>query len=137
VVLAVVLAVELVVELVVVVPVEALARAVLREQAAALRVLLPIRRPILEARPGAAPILRRWVVRTPVRTPTSMTRTARMKEIKIAHPVAAETEYRRMLLRLLIESETGSRSLSDSYLEIGAVCLSRRPSRTHKGRPGA
>jgi hypothetical protein len=50
--------VELVVEPVVVVPVEALTRAVLPEQPAAVQVLLPIRRPILEARPGAAPILR-------------------------------------------------------------------------------
>jgi hypothetical protein len=86
----VVLVVELV-ELVVVVPVEALARAVLPEEAALVRVLLPIRRPILEARPGAAPTLRSVVIRTPVRTPTPMSRTARMKEIKIAHPVAAET----------------------------------------------
>jgi hypothetical protein len=93
----VVLAVELVVELVVVVPVEALARAMLPEQAAAVRVLLPIRRPILEARPGAAPILRSGVIRTPVRTPTPVTRTARMKEIKIAHPAADETQRRRML----------------------------------------
>jgi hypothetical protein len=47
-----------VVELVVVVPVEVLARAVLAAQAAAVRALLPIRRQILQARPGAAaPIL--------------------------------------------------------------------------------
>ena len=46
------------VEQVVVVPVEVLARAVLLAQAAAVRALLPIRRPILQARPGAAaPIL--------------------------------------------------------------------------------
>jgi hypothetical protein len=79
------------VEVEVVVPVEALARAVLPEQAAAVRVLLPIRRPILQARPGAALILRSWAIRTPVRTPTPITRTARTKAIKIAHPVAAET----------------------------------------------
>jgi hypothetical protein len=47
------------VEQVLVVPVEVLARAVLPAQAAAARALLPIRRPILQARPGAAaPILR-------------------------------------------------------------------------------
>jgi hypothetical protein len=40
-----------------VVPVEVPARAVLPEQAAAVRVLLRIRLPILQARPGAAPIL--------------------------------------------------------------------------------
>jgi len=40
---------------------EALARAVLPEQAAAVRVLQPIRRPILEVRRGAAPILLAWV----------------------------------------------------------------------------
>ena len=38
-------------------PVEVPARAVLPEQAAAVRVLLRIRLPILQARPGAAPIL--------------------------------------------------------------------------------
>jgi hypothetical protein len=41
----------------VVVPVEVLARAVLPEQAAAVRVLLRIRLRIPQARPGAAPIL--------------------------------------------------------------------------------
>jgi hypothetical protein len=66
---------------------EALARAMLPEQAAAVRVLLPIRRPILQEPPGAAPT---WVIRTPLRTSTPMTRTAQMKEIKIAHIVAAE-----------------------------------------------
>ena len=45
------------VEQVLVVPVEVLARAVLPEQAAAVRVLLRIRLRILQARPGAAPIL--------------------------------------------------------------------------------
>jgi hypothetical protein len=73
------------------VPVEALARAVLEEQAAAARVLLPIqvqRRPIREGRRGAAPILAAWAIRTPAAPPT---RTARMTgEIKIAHPVPAE-----------------------------------------------
>jgi hypothetical protein len=44
-------------EQVLVVPVEVLARAVLPAQAAALRALLPIRQLILQARPGAAPIL--------------------------------------------------------------------------------
>jgi hypothetical protein len=78
--------------------VAALPREVLPEQAAAVRVLLPIRRPILEARQGAATTLRSWIIRTPVRTPTPKTRTARMKEIKIVHPVAAETRCRRMLL---------------------------------------
>jgi hypothetical protein len=66
----------------VVVPERVLARAVLPEGA-----LLP-QRPILEARPEGAPTLL-WVIRTPVRTPTAM-RAARMKEIKIVHPVAAE-----------------------------------------------
>jgi hypothetical protein len=70
--LVVELVVGLVVELLVVVPGEALARAVLREQAA-VRVLLPIRRPILEARPGAAPILRAWAIRTPTRIPGALT----------------------------------------------------------------
>jgi hypothetical protein len=86
------------VELVVLVPVEVLARAVLPEQAAAARVLLPIQPQILQARPGAAaPILRAWVIRGPVRTPTPMTRAAQLIEIKIARPVAAESQCTRML----------------------------------------
>jgi hypothetical protein len=71
--------------------VEALARAVLPEAAAA-RVLLRIRRPIREARQGAALILRAWAIRASIRTLAPPTiRTARTtREVKIAHPVAAE-----------------------------------------------
>ena len=61
------------VEQVLVVPVEVLARAVLPAQAAAVRALLPIRRPILQARPGAAaPILRQAIQTPEVWTPTPM-----------------------------------------------------------------
>ena len=61
------------VEQVLVVRVEALARAVLPAQAAAIRALLPIRRQILQARPGAAAPILQQVIRTPeVWTPTPM-----------------------------------------------------------------
>jgi hypothetical protein len=61
------------VEQVLVVPVEVLARAVLPAQAAAIRALLPIRRQILPARPGAAAPILQQAIRTPeVWTPTRM-----------------------------------------------------------------
>jgi hypothetical protein len=71
----------------------------------------------------------------------------RARHVAVRHRGVARTRHvaagrRGIAVRTLCfnmgpESETGSRSLSDSYLEIGAVCLSRRPSRTHKSRPGA
>jgi hypothetical protein len=61
------------VEQALVVRVEVLARAVLPAQAAAIRALLPIRRQILQARPGAAAPILQQVIRTPeVWTPTPM-----------------------------------------------------------------
>jgi hypothetical protein len=61
------------VEQVLVVPVEVLARAVLPAQAAAIRALLPIRRQILQVRPGAAARILQQAIRTPeVWTPTPM-----------------------------------------------------------------
>jgi hypothetical protein len=53
------------VEQVLVVPVEVLARAVLPAQAAAIRAVLPIRRQILQARPGAAAPILQQAIRTP------------------------------------------------------------------------
>jgi hypothetical protein len=55
------------------VPVEVLVRAVLAAQAAAAQALLPIRRQIPQARPGAAAPILQQVIRTPeVWTPTPM-----------------------------------------------------------------
>jgi hypothetical protein len=60
-------------EQVLVVPVEVLVRAVLPAQAAAAQALLPIRRQIPQARPGAAGPILQQVIRTPeVWTPTPM-----------------------------------------------------------------
>jgi hypothetical protein len=70
---AVVEEVVVLVEQVLVVPVEVLVRAVLPAQAAAARALLPIRRQIPQARPGAAAPILQQVIRTPeVWTPTPM-----------------------------------------------------------------
>ena len=61
------------VEQVLVVPVVVLARVVLPAQATAIRALLPIRRQILQARPGAAAPILQQAIRTPeVWTPTPM-----------------------------------------------------------------
>jgi hypothetical protein len=69
----VVVVVVVLVEQVLVVPVEVLAAALLPAQAAAPRAVLPIRRQILQARPGAAAPILQQAIRTPeVWTPTPM-----------------------------------------------------------------